>query len=63
MCARYKYVIIIIILYYYTLKNHLQITLNKDDDIAASQIPVMWQFISLTIPFAKQVHLCKICAC
>ena len=25
------------------LENHEQITLNKDDDIVASQIPVMWQ--------------------
>ena len=46
-----------------TLENHEQITLNKDDDIGASQIPVMWQCISITIPLAKQVHPCKIYAC
>ena len=48
-----------------TLENHEQITLNKDDDIqvGGSQIPVMWQCISITIPLAKQVHLCKIYAC
>ena len=40
-----------------------KITLNKDDDIGGSQIPVMWQCISFTIPLAKQVHLCKIYAC
>ena len=34
-------------------------TLNKDDDIRGSQIPVMWQCISITIPLAKQVHLCE----
>ena len=43
-----------------TLENHEKITLNKDDDIEGSQIPVMWQCISITIPLAKQVHLCKI---
>ena len=47
-----------------TLENHEQITLNKDDDdIGGSQIPAMWQCISITIPLAKQVHLCKIYAC
>ena len=40
-----------------TLENHEQITLNKDDDIGGSQIPVMWQM------YFKQVHLCKIDAC
>ena len=33
-----------------------------DDDIGASQIPVMWQCISITIQLAKQVHLCKMYA-
>ena len=42
---------------------HEQITLNKDDDIGGSQISVMWQCISSTIPLAKQVHLCKMYAC
>ena len=42
-----------------TLENHEKNTLNKDDDIGGSQIPVMWQCISITIPLAKQVHLCK----
>ena len=46
-----------------TLENHEQITLNKDDDIGESQIPVMWQSISIKIPLAIQVHLCKIYAC
>ena len=46
-----------------TLENHEKLTLNKDDDIGGSQIPVMWQCISITIPLAKQVHLCKIYAC
>ena len=43
-----------------TLGNHDKITLNKDDDIGGSQIPVtcMWQCISITILLAKQVHLC-----
>ena len=26
--------------------------LNKDDDLGGSQIPVMWQCISITIPLA-----------
>ena len=41
------------------LENHEKITLNKDDDIGGSHIPVtcMWQCISITIPLAKQVHL------
>ena len=38
-------------------------TLNKDDDIGGSQIPVMWQCNSITIPLAKQVHLFRIYAC
>ena len=50
-----------------TLENHeKKITpnkINKDDDIGGSQIPVIWQCISITIPLAKQVHLCKIHAC
>ena len=46
-----------------TLENHEKITLNKDDDIGGSQIPVMWQCIAITVPHAKQVHLCKIYAC
>ena len=33
--------------------------MNKDDDIGGSQIPVMWQCISITIPLAKQVNLVK----
>ena len=37
-------------------------TLDKYD-IEGSQIPVMWQCISITIPLAKQVHLCKMYAC
>ena len=40
-----------------TLKTHEKITLNKDDAIGESQISVMWQCISITIPLAKQVHL------
>ena len=43
-----------------TFENHDKITLNNDDDIGGSQIPVMWQCISITIPLAKQVHLCNI---
>ena len=35
------------------LKYHEEITLNKDDDIAGTQIPLMWQLISITIPPAK----------
>ena len=35
-----------------------KITLNKDD-IGGSQISVMWQCISITIPLARQVYLCK----
>ena len=31
--------------------------------VGGSQIPVMWQCISITIPLAKQVQLCKIYAC
>ena len=46
-----------------TLENHEQITLNKDDDIGSSQIAVKWQCISITIPLAKQVHLCKMYTC
>ena len=46
-----------------TMETHEKITVNKDDDIGASQISVMWQCISITIPLAKQVHLCKIYAC
>ena len=42
-----------------TLENHENITLNKDDDLGGSQIPVMWQCISITIPLVKLVHLCK----
>ena len=42
-----------------TLNNHEKITLNKDDDIGGSQIPVMWQCISITIPLAKRVHRVK----
>ena len=47
------------------METHEKITLNKADDIhvGGSQIPVMWQCISITIPLAKQVHLCKIYAC
>ena len=46
-----------------TLENHEQITLNTDDDIG-SQIPVIWQCLSITIPLAIiQVHLCKMYAC
>ena len=40
-------------------ENHEQITLNKDDDIAASQIPVMWQCISITIHNNKCPESCK----
>ena len=36
-----------------TLKNHEEITLNKNDDTAGTQIPVMWQLIFITIPPAK----------
>ena len=43
-----------------TLENYEKITLNKDDDIGGSQIPAMWPCISITIPLAKQVHLCTI---
>ena len=44
-----------------TLKINKNIALNKDDDIRGSQIPVMWQSSSITIPLAKQAHhLCKI---
>ena len=39
------------------LETQEKITLNKDDDIGGSQISVMWQCISITIPLAKQVHL------
>ena len=46
-----------------TFENHDKITLNKDDDIGGSQIPVMWQCISIIIPLAKQVQLCEIYAC
>ena len=46
-----------------TLENYEQIILNKDDDIGGSQISGMWQCISITIPLAKQVHLCKMYAC
>ena len=46
-----------------TLETHEKITLNKDDDIGGSQISVMWQCIYITIPLAKQVHLCKMYAC
>ena len=46
-----------------TLENREEITLNKDDDMGGSQIPVMWQCISSTIPLDKQVHLCKMYAC
>ena len=48
-----------------TLKIHKNIALNKVNDIhvGGSQIPVMWQCISMTIPLAKQVHLCKFYAC
>ena len=46
-----------------TFENHDKITLNKDDDIGGSQIPVMWQCISITIPLAKQVQLGEIYAC
>ena len=45
-----------------TLETHEKITLNKDDGIGESQISVIWQCISITIPLAK-VHLCKIYAC
>ena len=41
-----------------TLESHEKIALNKDDDMGGSQIPVMWQRISITIRLAKQVHLC-----
>ena len=43
-----------------TLETHEQITLNKDDDIhvGGSQISVMWQCISITIPLAKQIYAC-----
>ena len=48
-----------------TLETHEKITLNKDNDIhvGESQILVMWQCISITMPLAKQVHLCKMYAC
>ena len=49
-----------------TLKIHfffLNTALNKDGDIRMFTIPVMWQRISVTIPLAKQVHMCKIYAC
>ena len=46
-----------------TMGNHEQIILNKDDDIRGSQISVMWHCISITIPLAKKVHLCKMYAC
>ena len=42
-----------------TLETHEKIKLNKDDDIEGSLISIMWQCISITIPLAKQVHLCK----
>ena len=41
---------------------NIKTPLNKNYDIVEnSQIPVMWQCIS--IPLAKQVHLCKMNAC
>ena len=46
-----------------SLENNEKITLNKDDDIGGSQIPVMWRCISITISLAKHVHLCKIYVC
>ena len=46
-----------------TLETRGKITLSKDGDIGAPQISVMWQCISITIPLAKQVDLCKIYAC
>ena len=47
---------------YNTFENHEKITLNKGNDIRGSQIPVLWQCISMTIPLAKQVHLCRMYA-
>ena len=35
------------------MKNYVEYALNKDADITASQIPVMWHYISITIPLAK----------
>ena len=56
-----------LIMYSDTLKkkNYKRIPRKRDDDIRASHIPVMWQCtcISIAIPLAKQVHLCKIYAC
>ena len=34
-------------------KNHEGITLNNDEDIAGTQIPLMWQLICIAIPPAK----------
>ena len=46
-----------------TLENHEQITLNNKMAASASQIPVLWQCISITIPLGKQVHPCTLYAC
>ena len=35
---------------------NLNIALNKDDDIEDSQIPVMWQCISIMIPLSSSLY-------
>ena len=42
------------------MKNYEEYPMNKDAAITASQIRVMWHYISVTILLAKQVHLSKV---